>query len=67
METLKIISRLKGVVRNLITKKSALKFTVEDLVHPSFGINDTEAKNLSKIPNPLQFLMYSKENDTLFI
>jgi hypothetical protein len=67
MKTNNRISRAVHFLRNWSTKKSPIKFTVDDLVHPRFGINDTEVKNLNKTPNPLQFLMYSKENDTLFI
>jgi hypothetical protein len=47
-------------------KKKSNYIYIDDLAHPRFGI-DTEVKNLNNTPNPLQFLMYSKENDTLFI
>lgn len=67
MKTNNRISRVLHFLRNWTTKKRPIKFTVDDLVHPRFGINDIETKNLNKIPNPLQFLMYSKENNTLFI
>lgn len=67
MKTNKRISRAVHFLRNLTVKKSPITFTVDDLAHPRFGINDTEVKNLNNTPNPLQFLMYSKENDTLFI
>lgn len=39
---------------------------VNELIHPSFGITETE-KATKKTPNSLLFLMYSKENETLFI
>ncbi|MEZ7499971.1 hypothetical protein QO200_14625 [Flavobacterium sp. Arc3] len=61
------ITRAVSFLRNLKTKKNSIKITVDDLVHPRFGINDTNANDLNKSPNSLQFLMYSKENDTLFI
>tara|TARA_R110000868_G_scaffold168709_2_gene403542 strand:- start:341 stop:544 length:204 start_codon:yes stop_codon:yes gene_type:complete len=67
MNTNNKISRAVHFLRNLTAKKSPITFKVEDLVHPRFGINDAEVKNLNETPNPLQFLMYSKENDTLFI
>ncbi|KAF2334362.1 hypothetical protein [Flavobacterium daemonense] len=38
-----------------------------ELVHPRFGITETDIKEEKKDPNSLLFLMYSKENETLFI
>jgi len=67
MGTISRITRAVHFLRNLKSKKSIIKFSVDDLVHPRFGINDTDVKNLINTPNSLQFLMYSKENDTLFI
>ncbi|MDG2433475.1 hypothetical protein [Flavobacterium sp.] len=67
MKAINSISKAIGFFKNLRTKKSPIIFTVDDLINPRFGINDFEAKNSSKTPNSLQFLMYSKENDTLFI
>lgn len=64
MGTINRITRAVSFLRNLKTKKNIINITVDDLVHPRFGIND---KELDKLPNSLQFLMYSKENDTLFI
>tara|TARA_R110002126_G_scaffold12031_3_gene52771 strand:- start:159 stop:362 length:204 start_codon:yes stop_codon:yes gene_type:complete len=61
------ITRAIGFLSNLKTKNNSIKFSVDDLVHPRFGINDIDVKNINKVPNSLQFLMYSKENDTLFI
>jgi hypothetical protein len=49
-----------------LTAKKSITFTVDDLAHPRFGINDTEVKNLNKTPNPLQFWCI-QGNDTLFI
>ncbi|CAA9198683.1 hypothetical protein C8C83_1330 [Flavobacterium sp. 90] len=40
---------------------------VNELIHPSFGITETDKKAEKKEPNSLLFLMYSKENETLFI
>jgi hypothetical protein len=67
MKTTNKITRAVRFLKNLTTKKTPIKFTVDDLVNPRFGINDLEEKNINKVPNSLQFLMYSKENDTLFI
>jgi hypothetical protein len=55
MKTNKRISRGYIFLRNLTVKKKSITFTVDDLAHPRFGINDTEVKNLNKTPNPLQF------------
>lgn len=38
-----------------------------ELIHPSFGITETDKKTEKKAPNSLLVLMYSKENETLFI
>ncbi|WP_276378784.1 hypothetical protein [Flavobacterium sp. H4147] len=38
-----------------------------ELIHPSFGITETDKKLVKNLPNSLTFLMYSKENETLFI
>ncbi|WDF60241.1 hypothetical protein PQ462_02465 [Flavobacterium sp. KACC 22758] len=40
---------------------------INELIHPSFGITETDKKAVKKAPNSLLFLMYSKENETLFI
>lgn len=40
---------------------------VNELIHPSFGVTETDKKAEKKVPNSLLFLMYSKENETLFI
>lgn len=67
MKTINRITRVVHFLKKVTTKKNPIKFTVDDLINPRFGINDLEEKNISKTPNSLQFLMYSKENDTLFI
>jgi hypothetical protein len=61
------ITRAVSFLRNLKTKKNMINISVDDLINPRFGINTTNANDLNKVPNSLQFLMYSKENDTLFI
>lgn len=67
MKTTNRISRAVHFLKKVITKKSPIEFTVDDLIHPRFGVNDLQEKNSSKAANSLQFLMYSKENNILFI
>lgn len=39
-----------------------------ELIHPRFGITETDIKTeKNESNNSLMFLMYSKENETLFI
>ena len=38
-----------------------------ELIHPRFGMTDTDLKAEKREPSSLMFLMYSKENETLFI
>ncbi|MFV8369104.1 hypothetical protein [Flavobacterium sp. LB2R40] len=38
-----------------------------ELIHPRFEISKNDALAQKKVPNSLLFLMYSKENETLFI
>ena len=38
-----------------------------ELIHPRFEMTTTNATAKGKTPNSLLFLMYSTENDTLFI
>jgi len=51
--------------KNRRTKNSNPPPTNE-LAHPSFGITEDKSGE-KKVPNSLLFLMYSKENETLFI
>lgn len=62
----KITSALR-FIKNLKTKRTILIVSMDDLVHPRFGFNENRLKECGKTANCLQFLMYSKENDTLFI
>ena len=38
-----------------------------ELIHPRFEMTITDTAEKGKVPDSLLFLMYSKENDTLFI
>jgi len=61
-----ILTRAFSKLKNRETKANNAPPTNE-LAHPSFGINETEKNTTIKTPNSLLFLMYSKENETLFI
>jgi hypothetical protein len=61
------ILRAIGFLRSLRTKKNIMRISMDDLVHPRFGINENKINESNGTANSLQFLMYSKENDTLFI
>ncbi|GAA3764431.1 hypothetical protein [Flavobacterium ginsengiterrae] len=55
----------KKLFRNKIERNNPPP--TNELIHPSFGITETGKKAEKKTPNSLLFLMYSKENETLFI
>ena len=40
---------------------------VNELIHPRFEMDTNDAIARKAVPNSLLFLMYSKENDVLFI
>ncbi|MBC5839257.1 hypothetical protein [Flavobacterium muglaense] len=62
------ISRVLGVLRNLRGKNNNNNtIAVEELVNPRLGINLSNGQKAKDVVNSLQLLMYSKENDTLFI
>jgi hypothetical protein len=62
------LSRPWGLLRNIRGKKNSDKIiTIDELVNPRLGMNISNGKNAKNIVNSLQLLMYSKENDTLFI
>ncbi|WP_176699281.1 hypothetical protein [Flavobacterium crassostreae] len=67
MRAIERITRAVRFLKKLKSPKNLITSSVEDLVHPRFGMNPSDLKQLHKVPNSLQFLMYSKENDTLFI
>lgn len=53
--------------RNLRTNRSKINLSNNDLVNSRVGMDATDEKGFKKQSNLLQVLMYSKENDTLFI
>lgn len=67
MSTLNYLAKTISTLKNKRTKRNNPPPPANELVHPRFGITETD-KNAEKItPNSLLFLMYSKENETLFI
>lgn len=62
------LSRALGLLRNLRGKKNSNNIiAIEELINPRLGMDISNGKNAKNIVNSLQLLMYSKENDTLFI
>lgn len=69
MRTSNYLTRtFSAIGRRLRAKGNGLTPSTNELVHPRFGLTDSEDNNAQKkAPNSLLFLMYSKENETLFI
>ena len=68
MKTLNYFSRTFSAIRNFRAKVNSLPPPVNELVHPRFGLTASGDKDAQrKAPNSLLFLMYSKENENLFI
>jgi hypothetical protein len=65
MSTLNYLSRKFSKLKNRTKKNNPPP--KNELIHPRFGITETDEKADKKEPNSLLFLMYSKENETLFI
>ncbi|MNQ77821.1 hypothetical protein D3C85_927110 [compost metagenome] len=65
MSTLNYLSRTFSTLKNRTKKNNPPP--KNELIHPRFGITETDQKADKKEPNSLLFLMYSKENETLFI
>lgn len=66
METRNYVAKAIGYIRNLRTKRNSTSGVVNELIHPRFGIT-TNLKNGKHNADSLTFLMYSKENENLFI
>jgi hypothetical protein len=66
MSTLNYLTKTFSTLKNLRAKRNNPP-PANELVHPRFGITETDKKAEKKEPNSLLFLMYSKENETLFI
>ncbi|MBP4139421.1 MULTISPECIES: hypothetical protein [Flavobacterium] len=68
MKTINYLTRTFSALRRLRAKRNSLTPLTNELVHPRFGLTASEdTQNQKKAPNSLLFLMYSKENETLFI
>jgi len=68
MKTSNYLTRTFSVIgRRLRAKGNGLTPSTNELVHPRFGLTDSDNNAQKKAPNSLLFLMYSKENETLFI
>ncbi|WP_281235492.1 hypothetical protein [Flavobacterium gelatinilyticum] len=66
MSAINYLRKKLSIFRNLRTERNNPP-PANELIHPSFGITETDKKLLKNLPNSLTFLMYSKENETLFI
>ena len=65
MSTLNYLSRTFSTLKNRTKRNNPPP--KNELIDPRFGISETDKKTDKKEPNSLLFLMYSKENETLFI
>jgi hypothetical protein len=65
MSTLNYLSRTFSTLKNRTKRNNPPP--KNELIDPRFGITETDKKTNKKEPNSLLFLMYSKENETLFI
>lgn len=66
MSATNYLARTFSKLKNGRTKRNNPS-PINELIHPSFGITETDKNAEKKAPNSLLFLMYSKENETLFI
>lgn len=66
MKTTNYLTRAFSKLKNK-TKRNNPPPPINELIHPSFGMTETDKNAEKKTPNSLLFLMYSKENETLFI
>ncbi len=65
MSTLNYLSKTFSTLKNRSKRNNPPP--KNELIDPRFGMNETDKKTDKKEPNSLLFLMYSKENETLFI
>ena len=62
------LSRVWGFLRNIRSKKNSNNIiAIDELINPRLGMNIANGEKAKNLVNSLQLLMYSKENDTLFI
>jgi hypothetical protein len=68
MNTRRMITRALGFLRGIRTNNIATNESRIELTNTRFGINTgADVKEQRKASNSLTFMMYSKENETLFI
>lgn len=68
MSTKRMITRALELIRNIRSTNIEKKENRVELTNARFGINlDPNFKDQKKAANSLTFMMYSKENETLFI
>ncbi|MDR7208213.1 hypothetical protein [Flavobacterium piscis] len=66
MSRFNYLTRAFSTLKSIRTKRNNPP-PKNELIHPRFGITETDMTVEKKEPNSLLFLMYSKENETLFI
>ncbi|WP_348813036.1 hypothetical protein [Flavobacterium maritimum] len=67
MNTSKYISRAIQFLKDSMAKNNKEIQSKNELIHPRFELSSTNDLENTKVPDSLLFLMYSKENETLFI
>jgi len=68
MNTKRLITRALDFIRDIRANNSTENENREELTNNRFGIStDVDFKDQKKASDSLTFLMYSKENETLFI
>lgn len=68
MNTKGLITRVLDFIREIRTSGNAENENRVELTNTRFGVNtDADLKDQKKVSNSLTFIMYSKENETLFI
>ena len=68
MSTKRMITRALELIRNIRSTNIEKKENRVELTNARFGINlDPNFKDQKKVANSLTFMMYSKENEALFI
>ncbi|UFH35932.1 hypothetical protein [Flavobacterium acetivorans] len=67
MSTTNTFRKRFNFFRNLWPNRNKINLSNNDLVNSRVGMDPTDENGFKKQSNLLQVLMYSKENDTLFI
>lgn len=67
MSKLNYLTKTFSTLKNLRAKRNNPPPTINELVHPRFGVTEADKVAEKKDSSSLLFLMYSKENETLFI